>query len=148
MSSHETASLRQPSRAAATRVQSAHIAQPGDHVRVWRGLYWHHAICVGNDQLIEFGSGIFGGVAAFVDWQTFSKGSRVELVDSGGRIAAERAVSRLGMTGFDLISRNCEHFATWCVTGRWESSQVRVIAATALSAAAIALVAKAAPRLV
>ena len=147
MSSHETAFLRQPSRAAAARAQSAHIAQPGDHVRVWRGFYWHHAICVGNGWLIEFGSGIFGGVAAYADWRTFSKGHEVELVGSGGRIAAERATSQLGMTGFDLISRNCEHFATWCVTGRWESSQVRLVVATTISALLLALAAKTAPRL-
>ncbi len=122
------------------------IAQPGDHFRVSRGLYSHHAIYVGNGWLIEFGSGFLGGVVAYVDWQTFSGGSNVELVGCGGWVAAERAKCRLGMGGFNLISRNCEHFANWCVTGEWESGQVTVVAVAALSALFLALVTKKAPR--
>lgn len=133
--------------ATAPRVNAVtRIAQPGDHFRVSRGLYWHHAIYVGNGWLIEFGSGFLGGVVAYVDWQTFSRGSNVELVGCGGWVATERAKSRLGMDGFDLISRNCEHFANWCVTGEWESSQVKAVAVAAFSALLLALVTKKPPR--
>lgn len=131
----------------APRVEAvARVAQPGDHFRVSRGLYWHHAIYVGNGRLIEFGSGNLGGVVAHVDWQTFSRGSRVELVASGGVPAAERAQAKLGMDGFNLILRNCEHFANWCVRGRWASGQVRFVVATVLAAVLLAVVTKKAPR--
>lgn len=141
-------SYRSPFRlATAPRVKTvARVAQPGDHVRVSRGLYSHHAIYVGNGWLIEFGSGFLGVVVAYVEWQAFSRGSNVELVGCGGWVAAARAKSRLGMGGFDLISRNCEHFANWCVTGQWESSQVKAVAVAAFSALLLALVTKKPPR--
>lgn len=98
---------------------------PGDHMRTWRGLYWHHAIYVGDGWLIELGNSLFGGRAAYVRWGVFSKGRTVEWVSRGGPTAVARAESQLGRADFDLILRNCEHFATWCVTGRWESQQVQ-----------------------
>jgi hypothetical protein len=36
----------------------------------------------------------------------------------------QRAESLLGQTRYDLGARNCEHFATWCKTGKWKSAQV------------------------
>jgi hypothetical protein len=33
-------------------------------------------------------------------------------------------MSRLGESGYNLFGNNCEHFATWCKTGQWESQQV------------------------
>lgn len=36
----------------------------------------------------------------------------------------DRAESRLGESGFDLVLNNCEHFATWCKTGISDSEQV------------------------
>lgn len=56
----------------------------GDHVAVRRGFYWHHAIYVGNGILIEFGSSIFGGIVARVNWEDFAKDGTVELVQHGG----------------------------------------------------------------
>ena len=98
--------------------------QPGDHVRVWRGLYWHHAIYVGNGAVIEFGSGIFGGVVSYTQWKDFAKSERVCFVRRIGMTAVDRAQGLLGRGGFDLLTANCEHFATWCSTGRWESTQI------------------------
>ena len=39
-----------------------------------------------------------------------------------------RARSMLGKPGYDLIFNNCEHFATWCVTGEHCSAQVENVA--------------------
>lgn len=36
-----------------------------------------------------------------------------------------QAESKLGDTGYHLVTNNCEHFATWCCTGRPVSEQVR-----------------------
>jgi len=37
----------------------------------------------------------------------------------------ERAAGKIGseLGGFNLIDNNCEHFATWCVTGKSQSVQ-------------------------
>jgi hypothetical protein len=36
-----------------------------------------------------------------------------------------RAYTRLGERHYNLLFNNCEHFATWCKTGRTESQQVK-----------------------
>ena len=36
----------------------------------------------------------------------------------------ERAESRLGERDYNIATNNCEHFATWCKTGKSKSSQV------------------------
>nr|WP_308012756.1 lecithin retinol acyltransferase family protein [Nocardioides nematodiphilus] len=53
-------------------------------------------------------------------------------------IVLARAESHLGEGGYRLFRNNCEHFATWCVTGRHTSTQVRIdVASTALAAAGL-----------
>ncbi len=39
--------------------------------------------------------------------------------------AVQRAVDRLGERKYSLLLNNCEHFATWCKTGRQLSRQVQ-----------------------
>ncbi|XP_078575331.1 phospholipase A and acyltransferase 4-like [Branchiostoma floridae x Branchiostoma japonicum] len=52
-----------------------------------------------------------------------------------GRVIVERARSKLGAVDYDLVSKNCEHFVTWCRYGEERSQQVRnVVAATAVVA--------------
>lgn len=51
----------------------------------------------------------------------------------------ERAYSRIGETGYSLIFRNCEHFASWAATGTWESEQVQTAVAVAGLASAAAV---------
>jgi hypothetical protein len=51
----------------------------------------------------------------------------------------ERAFSRRGETGYSLIVRNCEHFASWAATGTWESEQVQTAVAVAGLASAAAV---------
>ncbi len=48
-----------------------------------------------------------------------AKFSREEIVD--------RAKSRKDENRYDLVFRNCEHFANWCVTGEEVSQQVREV---------------------
>lgn len=49
--------------------------------------------------------------------------------------AIDRAESQLGTTGYHLVVNNCEHFVTWCCTGRKVSQQVR--GATSLTASVV-----------
>ncbi len=44
-----------------------------------------------------------------------------------GNESVDRAYSRLGEKGYDIIFKNCEHFAMWCKTGVAYSSQVKKI---------------------
>ncbi|MDS3861251.1 lecithin retinol acyltransferase family protein [Thermosynechococcaceae cyanobacterium BACA0444] len=61
---------------------------------------------------------------------------------SAPNIVVERAVSRLGESGYSLLSNNCEHFAAWCKTGKHQSEQVKngvaVGAGAPLAGAAVA----------
>jgi HRAS-like suppressor 3 len=118
--------------------------QVGDHVSVHRGFYWHHAIYVGNGVLIEFGSGVFGGRVAYVKWDAFSQGTSVNLERRGGWAAAQRAESQLGRNDFNVVTRNCQHFANWCTTGSWESGQVQIATGLVLAGLLLFLARKAA----
>ncbi|MDG3495132.1 MULTISPECIES: lecithin retinol acyltransferase family protein [Pseudanabaena] len=35
-----------------------------------------------------------------------------------------RAKRKLGERKYKLLTCNCEHFATWCKTGKWKSNQI------------------------
>lgn len=121
---------------------------PGDHLRVNRGLYWHHAIYIGGDHLVEFGSSIWGGVARLVSYRDFARDHHVERVVHAATLPPDeivrRAVANLGLHGFDVVTRNCEHFATWCATDQWRSQQVVNVAVLLGFAAVGRLLAKAA----
>ena len=45
-------------------------------------------------------------------------------IDTSPEAVVARAKRRLGEGGFDFLFNNCEHFATWCKTGRSASRQV------------------------
>jgi hypothetical protein len=63
-------------------------------------------------------------------------------VQAGGDLAVNRAMGDLGRNDFDLVFRNCEHFATWCTTGEWTSRQVQVAGAAALVLVGLVLIAR------
>lgn len=45
-------------------------------------------------------------------------------IDTSPEAVVVRAERRLGEGGFDFLFNNCEHFATWCKTGRSASGQI------------------------
>jgi hypothetical protein len=49
-----------------------------------------------------------------------------------------RAESKLGGKEYNLVTNNCEHFATWCCTGKTASQQVRMVSSLTTSGAAAA----------
>ena len=121
----------------------------GDHLIVNRGLYRHHAVDRGDGTVVHFaGPGRNKTVAAVrIDtFQDFANGGAVRIRVYGQGFDPEetvwRAESMLGATGYHLISYNCEHLASWCVTGIAESRQVEGLFA-ASSTATVALVATA-----
>ena len=120
--------------------------QPGSHLSVSRGLYYHHAIYTGDNQVIHY-----SGFA-----EAFNKGSIEQTTLEnflGGRDQftvvnypsntviytneeiVERAYRCLGEDDYNLLFNNCEHFACWCVTGEKRSEQVRKVMQYATNAA-------------
>eukprot|EP00286_Rhodomonas_abbreviata_P013874 CAMPEP_0181336728 /NCGR_PEP_ID=MMETSP1101-20121128/27589_1 /TAXON_ID=46948 /ORGANISM="Rhodomonas abbreviata, Strain Caron Lab Isolate" /LENGTH=474 /DNA_ID=CAMNT_0023447073 /DNA_START=207 /DNA_END=1631 /DNA_ORIENTATION=- len=115
--------------------------QPGDHLRV-RGVaglmaLTHHALYVGNGRIMHFTGGVTDKVNATCKVDSLralhnygrGKNVRMEIVehpeDALPRdIIVARALSRVGETGYNLFSNNCEHLVYWCITGKTSSQQV------------------------
>jgi hypothetical protein len=120
----------------------------GDHVYVrrntYRGvsvgwnLYVHHAVDVGDGTVIEYVSGTRAKRDSVITRRSladFAQGGRLEIRHYGNRLdpdeTVRRAESWLGKGGYDFFTNNCEHFATWCVTGSPASAQIENGVATA-----------------
>ena len=108
----------------------------GDHIYVCRGVYTHHGVDMGEGWVIHFASEDGTKSGALIRWATieeFAGAAEVKVQVYGARLeanqAVERARSMLGQSGYDLFANNCEHFATWCVTGGHSSPQVERAAA-------------------
>jgi hypothetical protein len=120
--------------------------QPGNHIKVGRGLYDHHGIYMGVrggvHVVAELAKPGEGGMVRFVSWDTFSRGAMVQIVDHPNGLPLAAVVANVLRTPrwrkYDLLDWNCEHFATWCSTHQATSSQVDGIAK--VSVAAILLV--------
>ena len=111
------------------------VLRLGTHLQVKRTGYTHHGIYVGNGRVVHY-SGFS---------EMFKKG-KIELtsIDEfqgdaedvyrirysadvdvySDQEICERALSRVGEDNYNLATNNCEHFATWCVTGVERSEQV------------------------
>lgn len=105
----------------------------GDQVyvmRPWIGIssvYEHHGIDCGDGTIIHYRKTDIAEVAR-TSMDRFSQGKPVHLKPQPVAFlpdnVVERAESRLGEQRYDLLTNNCEHFATWCKTGRNESEQL------------------------
>jgi len=103
----------------------------GDHICVHRGWYTHDGIDLGDGTVIHRHAPNGTKRDSLVRQTTldvFAKGGTVKIRVYGVRpdpdAVVGRARSMLGQPGYDLIFNNCEHFATWCVTGEHCSAQV------------------------
>ncbi|MEC7652444.1 MAG: lecithin retinol acyltransferase family protein, partial [Cyanobacteriota bacterium] len=58
----------------------------------------------------------------------FRQGQPLSVIDhadaSPDGVTLRRAMSRIGEQNYNLLFNNCEHFATWCKTGRHRSGQI------------------------
>jgi len=98
-----------------------------DHLQVPRrhGLFNHHGIDLGDGTVAHY---LEGREILRSPVSEFSQGEVVSVMDhadaSPAGVTLRRAMSRLGEQNYNLLFNNCEHFATWCKTGRHRSEQV------------------------
>ena len=116
----------------------------GDHIWVIRPLkYTHHGIDCGDGTVIHF-TGEPGkksdAAVARTTMAEFALDSIVHLREysekDNAETVVERAESKLGSREYNLVTNNCEHFATWCCTGKTASHQVRMVSSLTSSGAA------------
>ncbi|HXN62480.1 MAG TPA: lecithin retinol acyltransferase family protein [Acidimicrobiales bacterium] len=109
----------------------------GDHLQAARDLGYHHdGIDLGSGAVVHFSAAPqspkstacirIDAVEVFAGGGLVTVRPYAEWVDADQTVA--RAMSLLGRGGYDLAFNNCEHFATWCVTGRHDSEQVTAVA--------------------
>ena len=98
-----------------------------DHLQVPRrhGLFNHHGIDLGDGTVAHY---LEGREILRSPISEFSQGEVLSVMDhadaSPAAVTLRRAMSRLGEQNYNLLFNNCEHFATWCKTGRHRSEQV------------------------
>ena len=107
---------------------------PGDHICVRRTgrFYTHHGIYVGDGTVIH----VTGSMREKVDPQVretnlsgFLKGGTLKRRKYKERLPASETVRiarrHISDRSYSMIWNNCEHFATYCATGKRKSKQVR-----------------------
>lgn len=109
----------------------------GDHLvsKRAKGVYTHHGIYIGNNQVIHYSGFAEAGKAGPVEIVTLvgfesAQGSYVKKHNNPTYTteqSIERAKSRLGENGYSLFGNNCEHFVNWCIDGNHQSEQVQNI---------------------
>ena len=116
----------------------------GDHIYVRRPMgYTHHGIEMGDGTVVHFTGEPLrrrGAKVRRTAMTVFAAGRRVrrheQHADASRREEiVERALSKVGDGGYRLVTNNCEHFATWCLTGSKQSKQIRRAATVSLALA-------------
>lgn len=125
--------------------------------RVYRGVpFQHHGVDLGDGSVVHFTDGRGGVAGPGGDSRNFRvcrtplaqflpRGIvMVHRVRHADPLPSEkvrrRAMRMVGRSGYDLVTNNCEHFASWCVTGHFESRQVGIAMERAAAAGAKAAI--------
>jgi len=108
-----------------------------DHIFVKRTGFTHHGIDCGDGTVIHYTGEVGKKVNAAIrraPVEEFLKGGRKRVRRYGKcdppDVVIGRAEGRLDEAKYHLVWNNCEHFATWCKTGRARSGQVEDVTAT------------------
>jgi len=99
--------------------------------------YLHHGIDIGDGTVVharphQFRNPFGGGRVVRTSLAEFAEGRSVRVRNEPPAVyppdeVAARALAHVHRDGYDLVVDNCEHFATWCATGRRESRQVDIV---------------------
>ncbi|WP_080758169.1 lecithin retinol acyltransferase family protein [Pseudomonas fluorescens] len=103
----------------------------GAHLVSPRRFYMHHGIYLGRGEVAHysgFSSSLKAGPVEITDLTDFASNKPVWLMRERGRFSNEeivkRARSRVGENRYKLLSNNCEHFCSWCISGKSYSAQI------------------------
>lgn len=102
----------------------------GQHLFVQREVYSHHGVHIGDKQLIHYSGNPndLSGKIEYTNIVDFSEGRNLFVRVYFDRFnlaeTVHRARSRLGENQYNLTTNNCEHFASWCITGNRSSAQI------------------------
>lgn len=112
-----------------------------DHIYIDCGTYTHHGIDCGDGTAIHYTGERLRGIITRTTIAEFASGKQIFVKKYNTyempELVITRAESRLGENKYCLIFNNCEHFASWCKTGKNESEQVNRAAAAVGTAAGI-----------
>jgi hypothetical protein len=107
----------------------------GDHIKVTRygRLYTHHGIDMGDGTVIHFAGEPLRAHAARVvrsNLEAFLKGGTLRVVRYRDSVRSTEAVvaaaeAQLSAGDYCMFRNNCEHFASYCKTGKMKSRQIR-----------------------
>lgn len=104
----------------------------GAHLVTERWGYAHHGIYAGQGNVVHYAGFkdlLRRGPVETISLERFAEGYEIRVhaePDSryDGLQAVQRATSRLGEDRYRLLTNNCEHFCTWCISGESPSVQV------------------------
>ena len=113
----------------------------GDHLVCSEGAYQHHAIDLGDGNVIQYGGADFSSLTVeIVPWEQMSRCGEILVLPVLPKFSpdqiVQRALSRLGEDNYCLFNNNCEHFVNWCRLGVVTSRQVDRVVERAVSASA------------
>ncbi len=121
---------------------------PGDHICVKRKgrFYTHHGIYMDDGKVIHFAGSIREKIDPVVhetDLSRFLKGGILRRRDYKQRLPASETIriarEQLSDRSYSMIWNNCEHFATYCATGKKKSRQIKRVL-SGLSTVAVGVV--------
>ena len=107
---------------------------PGDHIRVKRKrrFYTHHGIYMGDGEVVHVAGSIREKTDPEVvktDLNRFLKGGTLKRREYKERLPASEttriAERHISDKSYSMLWNNCEHFATYCATGKKKSRQVK-----------------------
>lgn len=103
----------------------------GSHLISSRRFYTHHGIYLGDGDVAHYSGFCIlfkSGPIEVTNLERFANGKTVCMVQEQCEFSndeiASRARSRIGESQYRLLSNNCEHFCSWCVSGESYSAQV------------------------
>src|SRR5512147_1308372 len=107
----------------------------GDHLVSPRQFTSHHGIYVGNGQVVHYAGlaiGLQAGPVKVSSVEEFLAHHSYTVREYKTRTysreeSVERARARIGEDLYHPAFNNCEHFVTWCITGKTRSTQVDLL---------------------
>jgi len=104
----------------------------GDHIYVRRRVYSHHGIYAGDGTVIHYTGEEKEKKDPLIretDIEAFLKGGKLRRRDYKKRLPPSETLSlakkHLSDNSYSLVFNNCEHFVTYCATGKRKSRQLR-----------------------